>query len=431
MAGLVLGWGQADAQVATALPESSREGVLRLDTVFLVLCGALVLFMQAGFAMLEVGSVRAKNSLNVLTKTGADFCLGTLCFLMIGFSVMFGATWNGLIGGDFLWLSARDQSSEVWAFVLFQTLIAGVATTIATLPMGERTRYRGYLAFTIVFACLIYPLVGHWSWGHLAPGISEGSGWLQARGFQDFAGACVVHVCGGAAALAGLIVVGPRKGRFSQRGTPLFIPPHNLPLSSLGTLVLIFGWFGLTCGSLLEAQFSIGRIGVNTLASASSAGFVAMMGYWSREGRAEPSTLFQGMLGGLVAISAAAPLVTPAQSIAIGAVAGLLVIIGANVLLRYKIDDVVNAVPVHLLNGLWGSLALALFGEGGFSVRGLSVQITGGFFTAVASFGLSIGAFYLIHRTIGLRVTEDEEEDGLDYTEHASNAYPDFNSFPD
>lgn len=416
----------ASAQSLDSSAEQSSAGILRLDNVFLILCGALVMLMQAGFTLVEVGTVRAKNSLTVVMKNGACFCLSTLTFLALGFSLMFSETWRGLFGSDFLWLSSRDQSSEVWAFALFQTMIAAAAATIATMAMGERTRYRGYLVFTAVFSCLIYPLTGHWSWGSLAPSIQEGEGWLQARGFLDFAGAAVVHISAGAAALAGIIVVGPRSGRFSKRGTPLFIPPHNIPLAALGTFLLIFGWFGLTCGSLLEARFSIGRIGVNTIAAAAAGGFTGMIAFWWRDGRAEPMSLLHGIVGGLVAITAACPVVTPAFAVIIGIIAGLIATFGAELILRLKLDDVVNAVPIFLFNGLWGTIALSLFLQDGFTTQQFALQVAGAFFTAITSFFLSLGTFYVLSRTIGLRPGVEEEEDGLDFSEHASNAYPDF-----
>jgi len=399
-----------------------------VDSLFILFSAALVFFMQAGFTLVELGTVRAKNSLNVVMKNGANFSLAVLGFFFVGFAIMFGKSSGGIMGMEFSWLSDLPHNSSIWAFLLFQTAFATIATTICSGAMAERTRYRGYLLFTIFMSTLIYPILGHWSWGSLAPGVGDGKGWLEGRHFQDFAGSTVVHTVAGACALAGIIIVGPRKGRFSKKGIPLYIPPHNVPLTALGTFILMFGWFGFNCGSLFEASNSIGRIAVNTLVAGAAGSFSAVLGFWLRDGRAEPVSMLSGILGGLVAISASCNTVTPATAVLIGAIAGLIATFGAELLLQFGVDDVVNAIPVHLFNGIWGTIALALFNEEGFSTKSLITQTSGTLATAGAAFGLGYITFTIIQRTVGLRANKEDEEHGLDFSEHASNAYPEFNS---
>lgn len=405
---------------------------LRADTdgLFLLICAALVFFMQAGFCLLELGAVRAKNCLNVVMKNVADFCVATICFLLIGFSLMFGKSLGGWIGGDIAWLSDFSGESRLWTFWLFQAVFAATSATIVSGAMAERTKFVGYLAYTVLISGLIYPILGHWAWGSFAGGLEEGfgggQGWLEAKGFVDFAGSSVVHGIGGACALAGIIVLGARTGRFTKDGTPRLIAGHNIPLAALGTLILAFGWFGFNCGSNLAVGASLGRIGVNTLVAASTGGLFAMLAFWFRDGRPNPSRMLNGILGGLVAITACCHAVTPISALIIGIAAGIISSVGEDILIRLKLDDVVGAVPVHLFNGIWGTLCVAIFDEKGFSISALGVQALGTFAICGAAFALSFLGFLAIKMTIGLRATQEEEEDGLDFSEHASNAYPDF-----
>lgn len=418
--------GQPVADAEVAQPEASGN----IDTVFVIICAALVFFMQAGFALLELGCVRSKNCLNVVMKNAVDFCVACLCFLFIGFSLMFGKSLGGFVGGDVAWLSSFDGSSGIWTFWIFQAVFVATAATITSGAMAERTKFSGYIVYTIVISTVIYPVLGHWAWGSFAGGLEEGfggaPGWLEGKGFLDFAGSSVVHGIGGACALAGVIVVGPRKGRFTKDGTPLLIAGHNIPLVALGTLILTFGWFGFNCGSLLAADASMGRIAVNTMVAAASGGLFSMLAFWFRDGRSEPLSMLNGILGGLVAITACCSVVTPASAVAIGAIAGVIGTIGAEALLKLKIDDVVGAIPVHLFNGIWGTLAVAIFNEGGFSIQNLGTQALGAFSITISAFVLALLSFLAIKFTVGLRATEEEEDDGLDFSEHASNAYPDF-----
>jgi Amt family ammonium transporter len=255
-------------EAETAAVAESADAGLRTDTdgMFVLFCAALVFFMQAGFCLLELGAVRAKNCLNVVMKNVADFCVSMVSFLLIGFSLMFGTTIAGWVGGDIAWLSDFGGESRIWTFWLFQAVFVATAATIVSGAMAERTKFVGYIAYSILISGLIYPVLGHWAWGSFAGGLEEGfgggQGWLEAMGFVDFAGSSVVHGVGGACALAGIIVLGARTGRFTKDGTPRLISGHNVPLAALGTLILTFGWFGFNCGSNLAVGASLGRIAV-------------------------------------------------------------------------------------------------------------------------------------------------------------------------
>jgi len=423
----------AEVPKSEPTPEITGEDTeLRADTdgMFVLLCAALVFFMQAGFCLLELGAVRAKNCLNVVMKNVADFCVAMISFLLLGFSLMFGSSLGGWVGGDIAWLSDFNGESRIWTFWLFQAVFVATSATIVSGAMAERTKFVGYLAYTVLICGLIYPILGHWAWGSFAGGLEEGfgggQGWLEAMGFVDFAGSSVVHGIGGACALAGIIVLGARTGRFTKDGTPRLIAGHNIPLAALGTLILVFGWFGFNCGSNLAVGASLGRIGVNTMIAASTGGLFAMLAFWFRDGRPNPSRMLNGILGGLVAITACCHVVTPISALILGAVAGIISSVGEDALIHMKLDDVVGAVPVHLFNGIWGTLCVAIFNQDGFSISALGVQALGTFAICGSAFGLSYLGFLAIKATIGLRATVEEEEDGLDFSEHASNAYPDF-----
>jgi len=401
-----------------------------LDHAFLILCAALVFLMQAGFALLELGYVRSKNCLNVLMKNSVDFCVAMLCFLFVGFSLMFSNSMGGWIGGDFLWLSSEKADSPIWSFWIFQAVFVATAATITSGAMAERTKFSGYLIYTIFISTILYPILGHWSWAGLSEGLTanfdSSKGWLETAGFHDFAGSTVVHAVGGACALAGIIVIGPRRGRFNSDGSAVLIPNHNVPLIALGSFILIFGWFGFNCGSLRGAGPELGRIAVNTLVAGAAGGIFSMFTFWLRDGRPEPLSVLNGILGGLVAITACCNVVTPGSAALIGIIAGLVSTLGAEFLLKLRLDDVVGAVPVHFFNGIWGTLAVAIFHQDGFVLNNLGTQFLGAFVISIGAFAASYLAFKVIDATVGLRATDDEEEDGLDFSEHASSAYPEF-----
>ncbi len=423
-----------DAAPAAAAPQPAAGSVIlqvlqdNINYVWILLGGILVFNMHTGFAMLELGVSRAKNSINVLMKNYLDFCIASIVYLFVGFALQFGHSWKGILGLDSTWLSSFAGDHKLWVFWFFQVGFATVACTIVSGAMAERTKYMGYLVYAALFMVFIYPITGHWAWGGAGGswGIGGEKGWLEALGFVDFAGSSVVHACGGACALAGIMVVGPRAGRFAKDGTPRILAGHNIPLAALGAMLLWFGWFGFNAGSTLAANGSIGRIAVNTLISPCSGAVFAMISMWFIQGKSDVGIAINGSLGGAVGITACCANITPSSAFVVGLVAGLLTT-GATVLLeRFQLDDVAGAVPVHLVNGWWGTISVALFDEKGFDVHRLSVQAMGTFSITLAAFTTCFVVFKVIDWTIGLRATESDQIDGLDFSEHAVNAYPDF-----
>lgn len=416
----------APAVEAAATPAPDTQ--VNINTVWIVVAGAMVFFMQAGFCLLELGLTRAKNAINICMKNFLDFCVGTICFLFVGFGLMFGKTLAGLVGTGPFWISDIPSSNQLWAFWFFQLVFCGVSATIISGAMAERTKFIGYLLYTAAMTGFIYPVLGHWAWGGFGEpfGFGGGQGWLQAMGYVDFAGSSVVHGIGGAAALAGVIVVGPRLGRFRPDGSANLISGHNLPMAALGTLILWFGWYGFNPGSTLAGDASIGRIAVNTTLAPAAGALMGMFAIWLHQGRPDMGMTLNGALGGLVGITANCHCVTPFSAVIIGMVAGIIATFGCLLLERLKLDDAVGAVPVHLFCGFWGILAVALFNEAGFSAHQLGVQAMGAGSIAVAAFVGAFAVFFLIDKIVGLRASEDEQDLGLDFTEHSGAAYPDF-----
>lgn len=416
-----------------AAPEAADKAAvaalqLNINTVWVILSAALVFMMQAGFAMVELGFSRAKNSINIIMKNFLDFSISTVAFLFLGFGLMFGASAGGWIGSDSFWLSSRAADDGLWSFWFFQVVFAGTACTIVSGAMAERTKFIGYLVYAGVLSGLIYPFTGHWAWGSFGGGFGVGGekGWLEAMGFTDFAGSSVVHACGGACALAGILVVGARHGRFGKDGTPRLIAGHNIPLAALGVFILWFGWFGFNGGSTLVANASIGRIVVNTTVAPAAGALAAMLSMWFVQGRPDVGITLNGALGGLVGITACCANLSPGSALAVGIVAGLLTTVATIGLERLRIDDAVGAVPVHLVNGWWGTLSVALFDENGFDAHRLGVQAIGTFAISGAAFVMCYGLFKIVDLTVGLRASDTEQIDGLDFAEHSANAYPDF-----
>jgi len=398
------------------------------NTLWMVAAAALVFIMQAGFAMVELGFSRAKNSINIIMKNFLDFSISVIVFLFLGFGLMFGTTWGGWIGTDGFWLSTRAGDDQMWAFWFFQAVFAGTACTIVSGAMAERTKFVGYLIYAGFLAAIVYPLGGHWAWGSFGGGFGVGGekGWLEALGFVDFAGSTVVHGCGGACALAGILVVGARHGRFAKDGTPRLIAGHNIPLAALGVFILWFGWFGFNAGSTLVANGTIGRIAVNTTIAPAAGALFAMISMWFVQGRPDVGITLNGSLGGLVGITACCANITPASALVVGLIAGIITTVTTIALERLKLDDAVGAVPVHLANGWWGTLSVALFDEKGFEAHKLGVQALGTFSITLTSFVLCFIIFKTVDLIVGLRAAENEQIDGLDFSEHSANAYPDF-----
>ena len=396
---------------------------------WIILAGALVFFMQGGFAMLELGFSRSKNVINIIMKNLIDFCTGSMAYLFLGFGLMFGISYNGLIGTSDFWLSSYPANSPLWVFWMFQVVFAGTAATIASGAMAERTKFNGYLIYTVIISGLIYPILGHWAWGGAAGafgGTGTAQGWLVAIGFIDFAGSTVVHAIGGACALAGIIVVGARLNRFTPEGRPRLIAGHNIPLAALGTFMLWFSWYGFNAGSTLATIPEIGRIAVNTTISACAGSTAAMILIWLIDHRPDATMSLNGALAGLVAITAGCANVTPVSATLIGVVSGVLMVLATILLEKVQLDDVVGAVPVHLVNGIWGTIAVGIFHESGFDLKRLGIQTLGTLTIAFSAFTFSYLLFKIIDITVGLRATDQEQENGLDFHEHGATAYPDF-----
>ncbi len=402
-----------------------QELATSIDVLWILICTVLVLLMQPGFACLEIGLVRAKNTINVAMKNIADFCLAAMLFWLAGYGLMFGASELGLFGTSrFLFDPAAGPGSpdrEI-AFFFFQVAFCGAATTIISGAVAERMSFRGYFVVAGLVSLLIYPLFGHWAWGGLN---LPQAGWLQAMGFVDFAGSTVVHSIGGWVALAAIMIIGPRLGRFGRDGRPL--EPHNPSTAILGIFLLWIGWFGFNGGSELAMNGNVPGILLNTML-AGVAGSLAVLGYtWFSDGRPAAIPAATGAISGLVAITASAHATTGPAAILIGAVGGLAGLGGARLLVRLQIDDVVNAVPSHLFAGIWGTLAVALLGDldrlgtGLDRIDQLGVQALGVACAAIVGFGLAWPLLWLVNRFLPLRVPQEHEQIGLNTSEHGAS----------
>lgn len=421
--------GDGSVVIPSVIPtiESNAEAIALVQThadyLWTLIAAALVFFMQAGFAMVEIGFTRAKNAINILMKNLMDFSIGTLSFWAVGFALMFGVS-NGLFGTSGFFLSDFKAGGDPWvlAFWMFQAVFAATAATIVSGAMAERTKFKSYLVYSVFVSALIYPVFGSWAWG----GLFNGGGWLENLGFIDFAGSTVVHSVGGWIGLAGAIVLGPRIGKFSSSGKAQAIPGHNLPLAGLGVFILWLGWFGFNPGSTTSATKDIALIFINTNFAAATGSILAMATSWVLFGKPDVSMSLNGALAGLVAITAGCNDVLPNAAIIIGAVAGVLVVFSVLAIDKLKIDDPVGAISVHGVNGAWGTLAVGLFYAKGFSLKVIGVQLLGIGVAFVWAFALGLIMFKLIDLAIGLRASAQDEVEGLDPTEHGGNAYPNF-----
>ncbi len=409
-------------------PESNKTAIdlvqAHADYVWTMVAAALVFFMQAGFALVEAGFTRAKNAVNIMMKNLMDFSVGSLAFWAIGFGLMFGVSKSGWLGTSGFFLSDFSPDGDPWvlAFWMFQVVFAATAATIVSGAMAERTKFTGYLLYSIFISALIYPVFGSWAWGSLY----HGNGWLEGLGFIDFAGSTVVHSVGGWAALAGTIVLGPRLGKYIKDGGIKPILGHNIPLAALGVFILWLGWFGFNPGSTTAASKDIAMIFVNTNLAAAAGAVLAMITSWIKFGKPEVGMSLNGALAGLVAITAGCANVSPTSSVIIGAIAGIIVVFAVIMFDRIKVDDPVGAISVHGVNGAWGTLAAGIFNMGGTTGKIIGVQLLGIAACFVWTFTAAYILFKIIDKTIGLRVSAEEEAKGLDLTEHGGNAYPDF-----
>ncbi len=453
---LTCGVAFADAEGDAAKQPPSPEEVLKatetvqnnLNVVWTCVAAFLVFFMQAGFAMVEAGFTRAKNAVNILMKNLMDFSVGTVAFFFIGFGLMFGDKGGGWFCGQSLFgLSGTSGESWNYTFLIFQTVFAATAATIVSGSMAERTKFTGYLVYSFFISLLIYPIFGSWAWGSLLD--SSGTGWLEnlsTGAFYDFAGSTVVHSVGGWMALAGAIILGPRIGKYGADGKPRAIPGHSLPLAALGVFILWFGWFGFNPGSTTTGDYSIGRIAVTTNIAAAGGAIMAMLTSWCISKKPDASMALNGALAGLVAITAGCSIVTPFGALVTGLIGGVVVVFSVIFIDKIlKVDDPVGAISVHGVCGLWGTLAVGLFSAGktlglegetanaGYLYGGnfdqMISQLIGVGTAFVWAFGGGLILFFLIKKTIGLRVSKDEEIRGLDIGEHGMEAYSGFQIF--
>lgn len=408
--------------VSASTAPNIQEIRISLDSVWVVIGGILVFFMQAGFALIESGSVRSKNTVNVLMKNYMDTCIGGLVFWLFGFGLMFGLNQSGWIGLSHFMPNQMDDWH--WNLLFFQMMFAATATTIASGAMAERIHFVAYVISAIFVSGVIYPVFGSWAWG----GLFGGDGWLKAMGFIDFAGSTVVHSIGGWVALAGIIVLGPRLGRFGRKGQSHFLAGHNLPLVALGGFILWFAWFGFNAASTVSANVSIGRIALNTHLAACAAASTYMILALIRSKAVLIRNTINASLAGLVAITAGCATMSPIFAVMTGVGAGILISFVPQLLVKMQLDDVVDAVAVHGVCGAWGTLAAGAFLETNlFDANVMYVQIIGIFAAFVWGFGLALLVFKILDKVLGgLRVSQQHEQRGLDYTEHAELSYPEF-----
>jgi Amt family ammonium transporter len=439
--------GRLGAQEAAPAIDNTK---VALDTIWTLIAGFLVFFMNLGFAMVESGLSRAKNTVNILAKNYIVFACSSVAFLLTGFGLMFGDG-NGFIGLSGIWfVGGADNSpltgdayqgvytalswtgTPLWTKFFFQLVFAGTAATIVSGAVAERIKFSAFFVFSFLMVGVIYPIVGHWIWG---------GGWGAGLGMLDFAGSTVVHSVGGWAALAGVIVLGPRLGRY-KNGKALPIPGHSMTSAALGVFVLWFGWFGFNPGSTMAADWaSIGHIAVTTNTAAATAAISSLITIWIVGGKPDLSMTLNGGLAGLVAITAPCAFVSVPSSFVIGIIAGILVVFAVLLFDRLEIDDPVGATSVHLVNGVFGTLAVGLFANPSVCPAASVVKpglFFGGGLTQFLSqlyvvlgvgafvFTLSLVAWFAIKATIGLRVSPEEEIEGLDMGEHGNLAYPDF-----
>ncbi|MBM3718829.1 MAG: ammonium transporter [Actinobacteria bacterium] len=410
-----------------------------LDNLWILIAAVLVIFMQAGFALVEAGLTRGKNVANIFMKNLVDFCVGALAFFIVGYAIAFGGSMTGLgryFGGDGWFLAGDGVFSygtlDKFVFFTYQVAFAATAATIVSGAMAERTKFKAYVLYSAVISALIYPVVVRWQWG---------GGWLFQLDtpFHDFAGSTLVHMTGGVAAAVGASKLGPRLGRYGADGRPRVIPGHSIPLAILGCFVLLVGWYGFNAGSWLAADKVIGEIAVNTTLAAGAGAIAAMTLTWVRSGKPDVAMTGNGLLAGLVGVTAGAWVVNGLGAIVIGLGAGIIVVFAVSFFDKVKIDDPVGAVSVHGVCGAFGTVMVGLFSAkeaDGVVKKGLFYgggpdqlvsQIIGVVSVAVFVFVTAWILFSILKATVGLRVGEQEEIEGLDVHEHGFGGYSNAN----
>ena len=406
-------------------------GLFTANNVWMMVCTALVFFMHTGFSLLEIGLTREKNTINILFKNVFIICIGLLLYYVGGFNLMYPGDFNGFlgfggfglpIGADGLTPEYADGGYTYWTDFLFQAMFAATAATIVSGAVAERVKLGSFMIFVIIYVGLVYPIVGSWQWG---------GGFLSTLGgdeggFYDFAGSTLVHSVGGWAALVFIYLLGSRIGKFGDDGKPKAIPGHNIPLAAVGVFILWLGWFGFNGGSVLSADPALTSLVLVTTCLAAAAGGVSAFITSTIMYKNFDLTMFlNGILGGLVGITAGADLMSPLESIAIGLIAGVIIVFGVALIDKLKLDDPVGAVTVHLICGIWGTLAVGLFGDLA-GVDQFIYQLTGVGAAAVFCCLTAFIIIFTLKKTMGIRVSKEEEVEGLDIHEHGMDAYPDF-----
>ena len=405
--------------------ELLNQQIFAIDTVWVALCAALIFFMEAGFALLEAGFVRSKNAMSIIAKVIIDIAFGGIAFFIVGFGIAYGSS-NGWFAIDFgimnkdLGLGLTVSNNLFW---FIQLGFAIAAISIVSGALAERMKLFSYAILVVFFCALVYPIVANWVWNP--------NGWLAIRGFNDFAGSAAVHAMGGFAALAAAIVLGPRIGKYSKDGKSNTIPGHNLPLASVGAFILWFGWFGFNPGSSLGAVGNwelIGSVVVNTFLASASGGIATMIYTYFTYSKIDITMVINGVLAGLVSITAGCNVVGPTSAIIIGAIAGVLVDVAVVFFDKIKVDDPVGAIAVHGVNGLFGTMAVGFFAiEGGLFYGGgislLVTQILGVTTIALFSFTVTFMIMKFLKLTIGVRISSEDEEAGIDASSFGVQSY--------
>jgi Amt family ammonium transporter len=422
---------------SVAHAQDGPDAQIFLDNIWVFVAGCLVFFMQAGFALVEAGLTRAKNVVNIFAKNLSDALIGVLCFYAVGYAFAFGGD-GKLIGSDFFFLQDVDgtitDGLSGYTVFFFQVVFAATAVTIASGAMAERTKFVSYLIFSAAMTAFIYPVVVHWTWGGgLIADIEIGD-----AVYSDFAGSGIVHMCGGLAAMMGAIFLGPRIGKYDANGRPRAIPGHNIPFAILGVFILWLGWFGFNPGSELAADGTAIAVGVNTMIAAAAGGLACTITIWLKSGKPDLAMIGNGVLAGLVSITAPCGAVTPTTSLIIGATGGVLVVFAVLFFDRVHVDDPVGAVSVHGVCGAWGVISVGLFAtyddaflgreDAGLFYGGgadqLLMQIVMVVIIAAWTIVATSVLFFVLTKTVGLRVRAEEEMQGLDVLEHGLAGYP-------
>jgi Amt family ammonium transporter len=413
-----------EQELITGMQGEIANSIFTTNNLWMMIAAALVMIMHLGFSTLEIGFVRSKNVVNVLFKNALILPIGLLTYFICGFNLMYPGDFNGWFGFAGLGLSNPEGAAGLidyaggaytyWTDFIFQAMFAATAATIVSGAVAERVKLGPFIAFSVLFVAFVYPILGSWKWG---------GGWLNDKGFYDFAGSTLVHSVGGWAALAGVWTLGPRLGKYVN-GKLKPIPGHSMPMAAIGVFLLWLGWFGFNGGSVLSADPGlVSLVFVTTSLAAAAGGVMATVTAKLLFKNYDLSMAFNGILGGLVGITAGADVISPNMAIVVGGIAGILIPLAVSMFDKLRLDDPVGATSVHLVCGIWGTLAVGIFGGPDFSV---GIQLLGVVAYGLGAFIPAIILFQILKATVGVRVTREHELEGLDLAEHGMEAYPNF-----